>query len=229
MFKDRGFVFVGLILLVLMLGISACKDSGPGKQGDVLMKIGDRVFTVTDFQQAFEMAMAAYPMKALTDPNNIKVAKVRLLNQMTDELVILKRADELQLTVSDEELDAAVNNIIKDYPDQTFDQILIEQSISFNRWKESLKKRLLIEKTIQKDTLGLTQSTVDSNALVEPMQEEPNQEAEHPPGRQEGTLEEENNTESRSAQDVYAAWMTVLRKTHPVFIDKSQWEKIIEE
>jgi hypothetical protein len=228
MFKGRNFLFIGLPFLLLLLWLFACKDSSPGGQGVVLMKLGNRVVTVNDYKEAFEMAMSAYPMKALADRNHIKVAKVRLLNQMTDELVILHRADALQLIVSDEELNSSIDNILKDYPDQTFDQILVEQSISFNRWKESLRKRLLIEKTIREDTRGLSDSVGDSKPSVALRQQEQKNEP-NPPEQQEGSVEGEPYPEGKSAQDIYAAWMARLRKTHPVYIDENQWEAILEE
>lgn len=229
MFKDRGFLFTGLILMLLLLSLSACKDKSPGNQGVVLMKLGDRVVTVNEYKQAFEMAMAAYPIKALTDRSHIKVAKVRLLNQMTDELVIINRADELKFTITDEELNTAVNHIIKDYPDQTFDQILVEQSISFNRWRESLRKRLLIEKTIRKDIRGFSEPEVDSVDSTEPESLEKIDEPDDSSNLREVTLEEEEDSDTTRAQDVYAAWMVELRKTHPVFIDETRWKNILEE
>jgi hypothetical protein len=224
MFKDRGFLFRIFISLVVFSALFGCKNPSPGGKGVVLIKLGDRVVTVSDYHQAFEMSMAAYPTRVLTDRNHLKVARIRLLNQMTDELVIMNRADELQLEVSDEELNTAINNILKDYPDQTFDQVLTEQSISFNRWRESLRKRLLIEKTIHKDILAFSGSAGDFKGPGDRKTE-----GSEAPGSVEGAPEGEAGAESDSAQDIYALWMAGLRKTHPVFIDKSRWESILEE
>jgi hypothetical protein len=227
MFKERVFLLRIFIFLLVFLMLSGCNNPSPGGKGVVLMKLGDRVVMVSDFKQAFEMAMAAYPTTALTDRNHLKVARIRLLNQMTDELVIMNRADELQITVSDEELNTAINNIIKDYPDQTFDQVLVEQSISFNRWRESLRKHLLIEKTIHRDILGFSALTGDSNPSGNPKEKKNG--ASDAPESEDGSPEGDPAFERDSARDIYALWMAGLRKTHPVFIDKIQWNAILEE
>ena len=46
------------------------------------------------------------------------------------------------------EVEKAVSEIKKDYPEDVFEQMLLEYAVSYNSWEEGLKNRLLVEKVI---------------------------------------------------------------------------------
>ena len=226
--KHCRFLLNFLNLLALLTVLSGCSNPSPGEEGLVLMKTGNRMVTVHQYKQAFEMAMSAYPMKALTDRNHILLTRIRLLNQMTDELVMLERADDLGLTVSDEELENTVNRIKKDYPDHAFDQVLIEQAISYHNWKESLRNRLLIEKAVQADIEDFTGMILQNLSPFERYQRERLRQVEHQSGEREKFIREKP-IDSPDVQNAFSIWISQMRKTYPVVIDENLWEKIQSE
>ena len=97
-------------LLTLFVWV-ACSDSKSRAEKEYIVRIGDRVLTVLDFNKAFEIAKAAYHHNAMQDPAVLREARLRLLNQMTEEMIIMKRAQEIGVEVSKEEIDKAIADI----------------------------------------------------------------------------------------------------------------------
>jgi peptidyl-prolyl cis-trans isomerase C/foldase protein PrsA len=73
--------------------------------------------------------------------------------QLVEEMIIIKRAEELHLSISPEELDEAVREIQEEYPQEDFEDMFLKKAISFEAWKERLGKRLLVEKVMRKELL----------------------------------------------------------------------------
>jgi len=107
--------------------------------------------TLAQFERAFEAARIAYSDNRSVDPQVIENARLRLLNQMTEEVIIDRRAHELGIVLDDNELEAAIQAIKKDYPDDEFEQMLLESAIPYSLWKERLRMRLLMEKVVDRE------------------------------------------------------------------------------
>jgi hypothetical protein len=133
--------------------IFGCSDAGPDAVTDFLIKVEDRKVSVYEFNQAFAVAKLAYSHTIIEDPQLALEAKTQLLKEMIEEQLILERAEELQIQISEEELVDAVSQIKADYPEDSFEQILLENAVSFSFWKERLKKRLLKQKVIAKEIM----------------------------------------------------------------------------
>ncbi len=123
-----------------------CENTGLGIGDHVLVKVESRVCTIADFNKAFDIAKLAYGEETLSEPDALVEIRTRLLREVTEELIMLERAEELGLSISEAELSAAVEEIKKDYPEDSFDRLLLENAIPFSFWKESLERKLVAER-----------------------------------------------------------------------------------
>jgi FKBP-type peptidyl-prolyl cis-trans isomerase (trigger factor) len=131
--------------------LAGCSDF-EHKQKDVyFIKVGDRTITVADFNKAFEIAKNAYPHNRIQRSNVVREARLRLIQQMTEEMILLERAEELGITITDSQVEKALRDIKRDYPDNVFQEILLEYAIPYQSWKEGLKTRLLMEKVVAQE------------------------------------------------------------------------------
>lgn len=80
----------------------------------------------------------------------IEKLKEEILNGMITEKLMIQRAGELSITVNDNELTKKIDEIRKDYGNGDFNGNF-PTGIKFDQWKEELKKRMLMEKLIEKD------------------------------------------------------------------------------
>ena len=223
----RLFIIVWLALPVFALCfLPACSQQEDDLEDQVLIRVGDRVTTVFNFNRAFEITKAAYPPHTQQQPVDLRKAKLRLLNQMTIEMVILERAEELGIGLSATELETAVSSIKSDYPEGEFEETLLESAVSYDTWENRLKIRLIIEKVIDQELKA--KATITSEDISEFYKN--NYKDEILLGTSE-TSEDINETvlkqlRRKKAEDAYKKWIIGLKKKYTIEINSEQWEKI---
>ena len=144
--------FISLICF-LWVGytLAGCSDFEQKQRDEYFIKVRDRTITVADFNKAFEFAKNAYPHNRIQRSDVIREARRRLIQQMAEEMILLERAEELGITITDSQVEKALSDIKRDYPDNVFQEILLEYAIPYQSWKEGLKTRLLMEKVITQE------------------------------------------------------------------------------
>jgi hypothetical protein len=225
----RSGVF-GSIVFILLFFLSGCaehsSDSGSVSEKTFLIRIGESVVSTSDFESAFEIAKAAYPYNSVQDPNFLQRLKRRLLNEMTEELILLERARELDIRVSDSEVEKRIGELKKEFPDGVFDKMLLEDSISYQSWKQRLKVRLTMEKVIEKEiSQKVMISMEDFTNYVEKMKKE-----------NAGTLVQDKTHDLGKAivaylrrektEKAYTSWLKTLQNRYKIELNNGQWEKI---
>ena len=210
--------------------ICACGGGEDDFGNEHLIRVGKRVVTVLDFNKAFELAETAHSFGLRDDPVQLREARERLLNQMTVEMLMLTRADELNLDVPEDELNAEIAEIKADYPDGTFEETLLEAAVPFDDWKQRMKTRLLVEKLISvelENQMTITPKDIrvhyekyfklktnpDSNES-----ESHNQKDDH-----EAIIK---NLRRHKAEEAYDAWVEGLKAMYPVELNASVWKKL---
>ena len=204
-----------------------CRNTVSEQDTRWLIRVGLSVITVQDFRDAFEITKVAYSHNAIQDPVVLKGAQVRLLNQLSDEMVLSERAKILGIEISDAEVEASAAEIEADYPEGMFRRILFESAISFPCWVQRLKTRLLIVKVVEKDLAERVEITHDDimNYL-------------NVHGRIGAALSQQNletlnettlsSLRRKKAEETYHGWMKELKQSYPVEINQAMWAKITD-
>jgi parvulin-like peptidyl-prolyl isomerase len=215
------------VFLFIIAG-AGCSSSKSGKEEGRLLQVGDQIVSESDFNRAFEFSCAAYPHNDTQDSGIIRAMRVRFLNQLIEEMLLLQKAKELQIVVSDSEIDKAVSEIKKDYPENEFEETFLENAVSYDTWINRLKVRLLMEKVISseirdrivitKDDIskyckenstdgslgsGLTDSSTDINEIIV------------------------KTVRRKKAEKEYKSWIKNARKEYKVKMNKELWNKIL--
>lgn len=222
----KGCFYWGAAAIVFALIGCSGHDTGTGDE--YLIRIGERVVTVADFNRAFEIAKTAYTHNSLQNPEDTKDARLRLLNQMSEELVLLQRAGELGLGVSDEELEKAIEKIKADFPDDAFEQTLLEYAVSYKSWENGLKTRLLMEKLVQQELQDET--VIQPDEVAKFYKENYNNDAtQSGDTRNPAAVEEIIVKQLRRVkiENAYRSWIENLRKRYTIDINRDQWNKIL--
>ncbi|MDR2489349.1 MAG: SurA N-terminal domain-containing protein [Desulfovibrio sp.] len=68
-----------------------------------------------------------------------------VINQIIEELIICQYMENKQFVPEPDSLDMEEQRIRKDYPEGVFEQMLMEEGIHFDEWRESLRRRLVIK------------------------------------------------------------------------------------
>jgi hypothetical protein len=198
-------------LLLLLFG---CGDSGePAVQ--YLLRVGSHRVSVSDFEQALEIGKTAYPWQPEKRSELLWIVRRRMLLEMIEELLIFERADELGISVSDRELDDYVASIRADYPEGAFEEIFIEEAISYSTWRKRTRERMLLAKVIEADLRGTAQSTPPADA--------------GPGGagsRDETAGPLRADLPIPGSDDRYEKWISALAARIPVEINTELWKKL---
>ncbi len=213
---------IGSSLLVYVF--FGCMNSESNPDAEQLIRVGDRVLTVLEFNQAFEISKTAYSHNLRYEPENHRNAQLRLLNELMIELIILERAAELGLNISDEELQKAVADVKKDYPEDSFEKTLLEFAVSYETWQNRLRNRLLMEKVIDhelKDQILITSEDIEQYY-------EKNFRAQATDKQNTGDINKMIIEQLRrdKMEQAYQTWINKLKQQYRIEINSVQWERI---
>jgi hypothetical protein len=219
-----------LRLMLVAVLLFACSPSKPGSEESVLIRVADRTVTVAEFQRAFEVAKAAYSHNIIQNPEDYREAQLRLLNQMTEELILLERAEELNVTVEEDEVEQTIAEIKSDYPDEVFDEMLLEYAVSYKAWKESLRTRLLMEKLVEQELDQ--QVTITPEEIAKYYREHYGEDS-----VASGNAMTEHSREideiivkqlrRQKIEQAYKDWIEEIQKQYSIEIDQDHWEQIL--
>ena len=219
---------IWLLGAVLLLGpLSGCMNSGSNPGDENLIQVRDRVLTVLEFNEAFEIAKTAYPHNLRFERDDFKNAQLRLLNQLMVEMIILERAEELGLDITDKEVEQAAAEIKKDYPEDTFEKTLLEFAVSYESWETRLRNRLLMEKVVNselKDQIVIYPEDIENYYKK-------NFKTKEPESDQTANIDDINemiikHLRREKTEEAYKKWIKKLKQQYSIEINSSQWEKI---
>ena len=214
------FLWVGYTLV-------GCSDSEHKQKDEYFIKVGDRTITVADFNKAFEIAKNAYPHNRIQRPDVTREIRLRLIQQMTEEMILLERAKELDITITDSQVEKALRDIKTDYPDNVFQETLLEYAIPYQSWREGLKTRLLMEKVITQELGDKIEITHDD---ISKYYEEHFKDDNTSPDVK-AMSEDTNNIiikilRKEKMEKAYASWIKKLKNKYAIEINKKELEKM---
>ena len=222
---NRIFYLIGAILLCVLSG--GCDQSTSDYGNEVLLRVGERELTVHDFNEAFEISKTAYAHNIRQQAEDLHDAQIRLLNQLTVEMLILERGKELGVSITDGELERAVAEIKSDYPEGEFEQTLIESAVSYDAWLNRLKTRLTIDKVVKVELKNRTSITSEDisqyyqkNFQGRELESDSTQSAED---INEAIVKQ---LRREKAEQEYKSWIEELKRKYVIEISSEQWDKI---
>lgn len=218
----------GVITLCLMAGMLCTGCDSPGThepEETVLIRTDRQTITKGQFERAFEAARIAYSDNRSVDRELIEKARLRMLNQMAEELIIRRRADELGIALGDQELETAIGDIKKDYQDDEFEQMLLESAIPYSLWKDRLRARLLMEKVIAADLAkSIIISAQDIEKYYKDHEAQFSVDQDKPP---EADMKHRivDQLRREKVETAYPQWMNRLRERYQVTINWELWDQ----
>lgn len=119
----------------------------PEESRSAIAQVGDRAITLKQYHQALKRLMQ--PGQSSTS-DEMKELKKELIKQLVEEELVLGEARKLGIKVSEDELSAEVEGLKKGYgEDATFKDAVVERYGNLENWKDEIRRKLLMEKTIQ--------------------------------------------------------------------------------
>ncbi len=141
------------VLAVFCLGFififSGCNTPVEEQKEAQVLSVGAMGVTVSEFTRELDLKLSAYPYNIKDEQAEYNGIVMELISELSEQLVLVLAANEEGITVSQGELDAAEAAVRADYPEDSFEQMLLDNAVPYLFWKERLRKSLLMEKVIQ--------------------------------------------------------------------------------
>ena len=222
-----------LAVVALCLGSllwSGCMQAPTEPVDAYLVKVGGSTLTASEFNEVFEISKTAYSHSDTMDPEVVADIKLRLLNQLIEEMILLEKAGAAGIVVSDAELDGEVQKIKADYPEGVFEEMLLEAAVSFEAWKKRLKRQLIARKFIQSELEAKITITADEVAQYYAQQFPADTRTDADDRRPEiSDAMILRMLKNQKVQVAYAKWMKANRRSVTIDINSRQWELITQK
>lgn len=138
-----------LLLGVLCLQTVCCRI-GSDDRPYVATVNGEKIF-LEEFQKQLEAQKTRLsPQDFSNAPDKQALLENEILESMITEKIICQRARELNLSVSNSELERKIIAIRDDYGINFFD-LLARENVQYDEWRESIRKEMLFDKLVAVD------------------------------------------------------------------------------
>ena len=151
---------------------------------------------------------------------------IHLVKMLSDEIILLSAAADKGVIVTDQDVQSAEDDFKKDYPEDSFDQILLKNAISYSFWKKRFKKNMIIDKLIDQELKQKIEIT--SRDIVEFYKKYHRADAQNTENEAGGLKKNEtekvliNRLRLQKTQDHYDEWIQQLGNDYPVEINKKE-------
>ena len=151
-----------LLALGVLIAAGACRSTtspgaAPAAPPNVWATVGDRQISRDEIEKAYRREAPAQPRadeEALAD-------KLTLLNQLIVQELILAKARELKIELSDTELDNAFAEAKKNITDDQFQKELASRNLTPADMRESLRRDMLANKLMEREVIAKIAVTDD--------------------------------------------------------------------
>ncbi len=134
------------ILCLLCLALSGCESEPVAQETPPLIVINGQEISRGDFLAAFEKSLQKD--QPLTGIEREELQRSYLV-QLIDRELIHDEAARLDVTVTDSDIESALEAYRKDYPGTSFESMLVERGLTLPAWREELKESLIMEKLLE--------------------------------------------------------------------------------
>jgi peptidyl-prolyl cis-trans isomerase SurA len=149
--RFRALAGPGVALLVCLAPACASQPAAPPPSADAWAVVDGREIKGADVDKAYRRAMQA---NAAPSPEEAFTAKLELLNEMIVQDLLIAKARELKIEVTDAELDTAFSNARKDIPEDAFQQELKSRNLTATDMRDGLRNELLTQKVLDREVIS---------------------------------------------------------------------------
>jgi hypothetical protein len=213
-------IFVGA------LGLMGCEEPEKQMESAFLIKTTSMIITSSDFSEELDLKRASYPYDIDKNSAEYNEMVMDLIQMLSEEILLLSVAADKGVTVMDHEVQSAEDEFKKDYPEDSFEQILLKNAISYSFWKKRFKKNMIMDKLIDKELREKIEIT--SQDIVKFYKkyriDDSQKKGKNAPNSKkiEDGKELVSRLRQQKAQDHYDEWVQQLWKDYPVQINKEK-------
>ncbi|MCP3900991.1 MAG: hypothetical protein GY707_14900, partial [Desulfobacteraceae bacterium] len=153
-------------------------------------------------------------------PSEYNNIVLQVVKDLSEEIVLLHVAREKGIIISEQDFKKAETVFLKDYPNESFEDMLLKNAIEYSFWKKRFIKRLIIDRLIQQE---LREKIVISTEDV--IQFYSKYKKEGKPALSEDDLIVQ--LREQKTEEKYSVWIEEAIVKYPVDINKEELKKFL--
>ncbi|MCG8684706.1 MAG: SurA N-terminal domain-containing protein [Desulfobacterales bacterium] len=217
--KLNAILSIMILCIIVPTGIIGCSSTPQVPESEFVIKAGTITVTPMEFLEELDLKLTGYPYDIKTNKDEYNAMILDLVSTLSDETVLLAAAAGKGISISAQELDQAETEFKKDYPEDSFDQMLLETAISYPVWKNRMKKDMVIRKLIQQDLVDVQEiSAEDMISFYKQFDKKTGDASATVKGLDEKSLVDQLRMEK--SQGAFEGWIKDLKAAYPVEIDE---------
>jgi len=131
---------------VLISGLAGCHRS---PSGDVVATVNGKEISRSELEKNYQMSLGDNPQTPSSQEADIR--RLNLLHQMIQDEVLQQQAAKLNLTASDEDVNAKVTEMKANFTEDQFSAQLKQRNITLDDLKKEIRRGLTVTKLLNKE------------------------------------------------------------------------------
>jgi peptidyl-prolyl cis-trans isomerase SurA len=150
-----------LPVAIVCASLTACADRVPPPPGpDVWAVVDSREIKKEDVERAYRRIA---PLSPVPSEEEATTAKLRILNDIIDQEILLGKAAALKIQPTDAEVDKAFGERRSNMADDAFQKELTQRNLTADDMKRSLRRELTVQKLVEQEIgsrISITDDTI---------------------------------------------------------------------
>jgi peptidyl-prolyl cis-trans isomerase SurA len=154
---DRSFTMHSLrqvsfpAVLVLAAGVASFSGCNRGHSADVVATVNGHAIMRTELDKAYQAQLGEAPQQRQLPQEQADSLRLNVLHGMIDNEIVMQRAAKLNLTATNEEVDAKFNEMKAPFTEEQFQERLKASNQTVDELKHLIRQTLTINKLINKE------------------------------------------------------------------------------
>jgi len=149
----RSFRTAALPIVLVVAGLLPVAGCNHGHSADVVATVNGHAIMQADLEKAYKLQLGDAAQQQQQQPSQEQADSMRLnlLRELIDEEIVEQRAAKMNLTATNEEVDAKLAEMKAPYTEEQFQQRLKASNQTIDDVKHSLRRSLTINKLLNKE------------------------------------------------------------------------------
>jgi len=223
-----------LRLFFILSVLSCCflggcrKDPETIENHDYLLKSGDILISIPDFSVELEMKRAAYPYNIQNNPGEYNQLVMRLISQLSEEILLKRAAAEKGIRVTEQQVAQAETVLRADYPGNTFETMLLENAVTYSFWKKKFQTRLLIDRFIELEISKKIEVTAEEMSQYYDQYKKKNMSGNDAVENAINETDLVKLFKMKKTEENYSGWIETLKNKYSVKINHNQLKRLLK-
>jgi peptidyl-prolyl cis-trans isomerase SurA len=144
--RRKNFAAIALVSVVVFSAMAGCHRS---PSADVVATVNGKEILRAELERNYQASIGDSPQKPT--PEEADIRRLSVLHQMIQEEILDQQAAKLNLTASDEDVNAKLAEIKAPYTDEQFNEMLRQRSQSLDDLKRDIRRSLTETKLMNKE------------------------------------------------------------------------------